>query len=41
VYIILPETKDVALEEVQHFFTKAKPTVFHINVEADAEWTKL
>jgi hypothetical protein len=47
VYLILPETKDVALEDVQHFFTKPK-TIFYIDLEYEeqfqnekCEWTHL
>ena len=32
IYIILPETKGVALEMIQHFFTKQK-TIFYIDLE--------
>ena len=40
VYFILPETKDVALEEVQHFFTKTK-TIFYIDLESNTFSTNL
>jgi len=32
IYIILPETKGVALEMIQHFFNKQK-TIFYIDLD--------
>ena len=38
-YILLPETKDVALEEVHHFFSKQK-SIFYIDLGANLKMSK-